>query len=473
MPQKRRDEWNAQIKNPCGAKKDWHTIRCERDRWPERFDADGEYLEPSQAYAHLPLPDFTSETVRNTLAGLLSMRVQFLGERVDGIFQGLSGEHVTNAPEAFGKRMIIANVLTSYGTSNHSKTGLINDLRCVIAKFMGRDDPKFYATDSLLMHRLKGHWGEWVTLDGGALKVRLYKKGTAHMEVHPDMAWRLNQILAHLYPAAIPAEFRQRPKRKTRAVELIRRPLPFAVLAELAELKPARVRREPDWPERWDEVPNTVAYYAHGTDKQVAEEVRSVLRALGGTPTQNGLWFELDYRPFEVLHEVVVLGCMPDTKAHQFYPTRERLARIAIDQAEIGDRDVCCEPSAGTGGLADFMPKERTTCVEVSSLHCKVLAAKGFDVICADFLEWAVQPGRAGTFDRLIMNPPFDQGRWRAHIEHAAQLVRVGDRLVAILPSSARGTELPDFNTAWSGPYANEFPGASVEVVMLVADRAR
>lgn len=471
MPQKRRDEWHAQIKHPCGSRKDWHTVRNERAQWPERFDDQGEYLDPAEAYAQPPLPDFSEDTVRNTLAGLLAMRAQFLGERVDGIFRGLSGEHVTNAPEAFGKRMIVAHVLTSYDTSNHSQTGMINDLRCVIAKFMGRDEPRFCATDSLLMRSLKGNWGQWVTVDGGALRIRLYKKGTAHLEVHPDMAWRLNQILAHLYPAAIPAEFRQRPKRRARTVELIRRPLPFAVLAVLGDLKPATRKRVPDWPERWDEVRNTVAFYGRDLDKHVAEEVRGVLQALGGTPTENGLWFEFDYYPFEVIREVVVSGCMPDTKAHQFYPTRERLAREVIDLADIGDDDQCCEPSAGTGGLADYMPKDRTTCVEVSSLHCKVLAAKGFNVVCDDFLAWSELSGKAGSFDPLVMNPPFDCGRWRAHVDHAAQLVRQGGRLVAILPSSARGTELPDFNTTWAGPYVNEFPGASVEVVVLVAEK--
>lgn len=74
MPQKRRDEWNASI-------------------------------------SEHKTPDFLEDTVRSTLASLLSQRTQFLAERVDGIFRGLSGEHVTNAPEAFGKRMILSRAL--------------------------------------------------------------------------------------------------------------------------------------------------------------------------------------------------------------------------------------------------------------------------------------------------------------------------------------------------------------------------
>lgn len=435
MPQKRRTEWHEQIRGQT----------C---------------------------PDFAEETVRATLATLLNMRAQFLAERVDGIFRGLSGEHVTNAPEAFGKRMIISYVLTSYGSSNHDRTGLINDLRCVIAKFMGRDEPKHYVSDRLIK-TLQGRWGEWVELDGGALKVRLYKKGTAHLEVHPDMAWRLNMVLAHMHPLAIPAEFRQKPKRKAKDVQLIKRPLPFAVLGALDDIKPARERvrgadGQPAWPERWVWVKNTVTLgYGH-SDSNVASEVREILSALGGT-SKNNLWWEFDFDPMDAIHEIVNTGCIPDKKAHQFYPTPKKLAERVVELAEIGPAHTCLEPSAGTGGLADFMPKGRTTCIEVSALHCKVLESKGFKVHQADFTAWDAY----GTFDRVVMNPPFDQGRWRAHLEHAADKVCAGGRLVAILPSGAKGTELPGFSAKWHGPFSNEFPGTSVDVVVLVADRAQ
>ncbi len=122
MPQKRRDEWNESIrKQTC--------------------------------------PEFEEGTVRDTLMSLLNMRSQFLAERVDGIFRGLSGEHVTNSPSGFGKRMILARVLSEWHTENYSMCGLINDLRCVIAKFMGRDEPGYNASSSLV-RTLKGRWGE-------------------------------------------------------------------------------------------------------------------------------------------------------------------------------------------------------------------------------------------------------------------------------------------------------------------------
>lgn len=438
MPQKRRDEWFKSIDDKTA-------------------------------------PDFTDETVRATISDLLAMRAQFFAERVDGIFGGLSGEHVTNSPVAFGKRMIVGYVLSEWGGENHSKCGLINDLRCVIAKFMGRDEPSYNAT-SRLIRTLKGRWGEWVSVDGGALKVRLYKKGTAHIEVHPDMAWRLNMVLAHIYPMAIPPEFRQKPKRKPKDVPLIMRPLPFAVVELLGSVGAAydTVKTE-DFrhPFKKEEVRNALDFGAYTVDqagKHVRAEAEAVLESLGGVKVSE-FRYQFDYDPHAVLEEIVVSGCIPDQKAFQFYPTPESVAKAAVELAEIGDGHTCLEPSAGTGALVSHMPADRTRCIEVSQLRCNVLSAKGLDVTQADFLEWAgVTYDR---FDRIVMNPPFDQGRWKAHLEAAAGLLTSDGRLVAVLPVSAKGKDLlPGLKCSYPRTFDNEFAGTSVSVAILVAEAA-
>ena len=40
--------------------------------------------------------------------------------------------------------------------------------------------------------------------------------------------------------------------------------------------------------------------------------------------------------------------------------------------------------------------------------------------------------GELGTFDRIVMNPPFDHGADIRHIEHARGKLKPGGRLVAI-----------------------------------------
>nr|WP_183448472.1 DUF4942 domain-containing protein [Microvirga lupini] len=441
MPQKRRDEWFEQIRNPEGRKAGRHTSDTELP----------------------PLPEFEEATVRSTLAGLLHNRAQFLAERVDGIFRALSRAHVTNQPQGFGKRMIIANV---FGYQTH---GHINDLRCVIAKFMGRDEPKHGATDPVIKAARRQN-GQWMNVDGGALRIRVYGGvGTAHLEVHPDMAWRLNAILASLHPLAIPAEFRTKPKRvkKIKDFELFDRPLPFAVIHLLAGMRQVRERIEPAYPERYRDVPNALSWDYGQHEKAAMAEAEKVLMSIGAVKEKH--YWQFDYNPQEVLDQVVCSGCIPDHKSHQFYPTPASVAEKAIELAEIQPGHQVLEPSAGQGGLADLIPELAfTSCVEISPLHCQILKAKGHNVIEADFLKWR----GIGAFHRVVMNPPFSEGRWQAHLQHAATMLYPGGRLVAILPASAKGKQvLEGFDLQWSPVMENQFAGTSVDVVILTATR--
>ena len=446
MPQARRSQWHEQMRNPEGRK--------------------GHGSEPDLP----PLPDFEEETVRSTLLELLNSRAKFLAERVDGIFRALSGEHVTNSPAAFSKRMIIGHLVSSYGTTT-DRVGFINDLRCVIAKFMGRDEPGWNATGSVVTRARREKRGEWVTLDGGALRLRAYKCGTAHLEVHPDMAWRLNCVLAQLYPLAIPPEFRAKPKKKVKDFVMMGRPLPFAVVGALESLEQACNFIENTGPNAWREkyrrepIKNGLAPRGG-----FSAEAERVIAYIGGVKTKNERgteYFAFDYDPREVIAEIICTGCLPDQQSHQYYPTPESLARVAVEMARIEPHHECLEPSAGTGGIADLLPKTVTTCVEISPLHCKVLEAKGHNVVEADFLKW-----EGIKFDRIVMNPPFASGRWQLHIEHAAGMLSDDGRLVAILPASAKNRDvLPGWSLEWSRVFDNEFAGTSVSVVILAATR--
>lgn len=427
-------------------------------------------------------PDFEEETVRSTLLSLLNSRARFLAERVDGIFRALSGEHVTNSPAAFGKRMIIAHLLSSYGTINHDRVGYISDLRCVVAKFMGRDEPKWNATSSVLEYARTWKRGQWVTLDGGALRLRAYKCGTAHLEVHPDMAWRLNSVLANLYPTAIPAKFRTAPNRKAKSFQMMGRPLPFAAIDALERLKHAVRMEKDDGPSAWRnngvrrvQIANALQVDWAFVSNEARTEAERVLVYLGGVRVDAGAddtgrwssYFQFDYWPMDAVLEVIASGCVPDQKAHQYYPTPEAVAAEAVRLAEIEPHHSCLEPSAGTGGLSDLMPKDRTTCVEISPLHCKVLEAKGYQTERSDFL--ALHAG-VRQFDRIVMNPPFSDGRWQAHVKHAAAMLKPGGRLVAVVPASARNRAvLPGMSVEWHGPFDNQFAGTSVSVAILVA----
>ena len=418
------------------------------------------------AIRDMETPDFTDETVVNTMQELLNSREKFLAERVDGIFRALSGEHVTNAPSGFGKRMILY-VCGSYGMINHTNSGHITDLRKIIARFMGRDEPTGYGITDSVIRTGMSQTGEWLTIDGGAMRIRCYQKGTAHLEIHPEMAWRLNAILAHIYPLAIPPEFRQKPKRKPKDIELTSRLLPFSVVSALQSAESASERVSD---RNWRKLPNTV-YIKARMDKFIEAQVDQVLEQIGGVRAKLGVayhYWQFDYDPLPVIGVICASGCVPDNKSHQYYPTPSELAEIAVAHADLRDGMTSLEPSAGQGGIADYMHVGKTVCVEVSDLHCKILNEKGHRWIAGDFLKLAQEP----IYDRVVMNPPFSDGRWQAHVEHAAGFVTDGGRLVAILPSGAKNKfDLPGFACEWSQVFDNQFDGTSVSVVILKADR--
>lgn len=412
-------------------------------------------------------PEFLEDTVRETLLSLLQMRSTYLAERVAGIFHALSSVHLTNQPEGFSKRMIVANVLREHGTLNWRQVGHINDLRAVVAKFMGRDEPPHGSSDSVL-HAARRHAGQWMSVDGGALRIRVYAGvGTAHLEVHPDMAWRLNCILASIYPHAIPSQFRKKPKKPSKEFQLMEHPLPFAVVSLLGNMEEGRKLIRGAGGNHWQRIPNSRQFRigaSIGADKHLLEAASRVMEAIGGACI-DGVWL-FDYNPQSVLDEILCSGCIPDAKSHNFYPTPPELAEMAASLADIQEHHSCLEPSAGHGGLAGAMPQSTTLCLEVNKLHCEILRAKGFETEEQDFLAWTSNR----RFDRCLMNPPFSEGRWLAHLTHAASFMADNGKLVAILPASAKGKDiLKGFDCTWHGPFENMFAGTSVSVTILEA----
>lgn len=461
MPQARRSQWH-EILNA------WRDPKYKRGAFPE-----------------LDMPDFTLDNLRATVQGLMARRAEFLAERVDGIFRGLSRQHVTNVPEGFSKRMIMSRVFNEWGSTDHHSEGVIHDLRMVVAKFMGRDEPCRASTGRLLK-TARASRGEWIEVDGGAFRIRAYQVGTAHLEVHPEMAYRLNSVLAFLHPAAIPESFRKRPAKpkangKSFATKpLFERPFSNAVAAVLAAVEPyQQMVKSNSFRRDYDHIPvrNAIAvpYYERDRSKHLIAEVDGVMQALGGvltncTVNQRAQYWQFDFDALDLVHEVAALGYIPDQKSHQFYPTPEPVAQRLVDWLEIGLLDTVCEPQAGQGGIADHLPKDRTRCVEISPLHCHILRKKGHNVTEADFLSW--NPGM--DFSVIAMNPPFSEGRWQEHLKHAGTLVAEHGRIGAVLPLSARRQAadlLPGFELEFSAPIDNAFSGTSISVLLLKATK--
>lgn len=120
-----------------------------------------------------------------------------------------------------------------------------------------------------------------------------------------------------------------------------------------------------------------------------------------------------------------------DEKDFAFYPTPESAALRMVELAEIEPGMDVLEPSAGDGAIIRAIPFGSIYPVEFNKYRCqKIHAEFGIAPFEADFLKW-----RPDTeFDRVLMNPPFNDRAEAYHIVKAFSHLKPGGILVAILP---------------------------------------
>jgi predicted RNA methylase len=119
-----------------------------------------------------------------------------------------------------------------------------------------------------------------------------------------------------------------------------------------------------------------------------------------------------------------------------YYATPSNLARDMVDVLEIEDDHRVLEPSAGTGALAlavaDAAPGAVIDCIEVNHDCRRILKLRGMNVIANDFSEFESQT----LYDRIVMNPPFENGVDIAHVRRAYNLLAADGKMAAIVSKS-------------------------------------
>lgn len=111
-----------------------------------------------------------------------------------------------------------------------------------------------------------------------------------------------------------------------------------------------------------------------------------------------------------------------------FFPTPKAIVDDMIERADIEPGMKVLEPSAGKGNIADAL---RQAGAEVDAVEPvgdlrTILEAKGHKLVGRDFLEVT------DSYDRIVMNPPFENGQDMAHVRHAYDLLKPGGKVVAI-----------------------------------------
>ena len=160
------------------------------------------------------------------------------------------------------------------------------------------------------------------------------------------------------------------------------------------------------------------------TESPVRTALQGLLPAMTGQPT-------LAQRIARLEREVVWL------RLPGFFPTPPAVADRLLELAALRPHMTVLEPSAGTGTLADAIVRRCPTAVlsvvEWQHSLVEVLALKGYAVRAHDFLTFPEAGHPPVHFDRIVMNPPFEQEQDIAHVRHAAALLAPGGRVVAIV----------------------------------------
>jgi protein-L-isoaspartate O-methyltransferase len=179
----------------------------------------------------------------------------------------------------------------------------------------------------------------------------------------------------------------------------------------------------------------------------------------------------------EALKAGVTVAAVP-----QLFQTPRALAARVAGLADIGYGCEVLEPSAGTGALLGAIGARwhgsggRAVAVEIHAGLCERLRHDFplTDVRCADFLQCN---GDLGKFDRIVMNPPFQNGADIKHILHARQFLKAGGRLVALCADGPRQqATLKDIAESSGGSYeplplgSFESQGTSVNTALVVIE---
>lgn len=117
------------------------------------------------------------------------------------------------------------------------------------------------------------------------------------------------------------------------------------------------------------------------------------------------------------------------TKIPGYFPTPKAIVSEMVKKAAAEPGMSVLEPSAGKGNIADILKESgiEPDVIEVNHTLREILSAKGHKLVGTDFLE------HTGEYDRIVMNPPFENGQEIDHVRHAYRLLKPGGKIVSIM----------------------------------------
>ena len=181
--------------------------------------------------------------------------------------------------------------------------------------------------------------------------------------------------------------------------------------------------------------------------------VRDQLLALAKTPDQGN---QAERQVQQMIYNLI------GVKIPGYFNTPPAVVERLMSVADIRPGQRVLEPSAGAGDIADAIRAQGVTpdVVEVASSLRKILEAKRYNIVGYDFLEYT-----GGPYDRIVMNPPFENAQEIDHVLHAFKLLAPGGRIVSVMSegpffrSDKKATAFRDFVDNYG--YSEQLPQGS------------
>lgn len=163
-------------------------------------------------------------------------------------------------------------------------------------------------------------------------------------------------------------------------------------------------------------------------DRKLYLAVDKCLKAIGGKWNRKEKAHVFKECPLGIIENILLTGEYTDKKQeYQFFETPEVVAKRLIDLADIQTGESVCEPSAGRGAIAKFLPSN-VHCIELEESNFQDLTRQGFQVTNMNFLE------ADREFDIFVANPPFTRQQDIDHVTHMIKLAK--RRVVSVMSAS-------------------------------------
>lgn len=172
--------------------------------------------------------------------------------------------------------------------------------------------------------------------------------------------------------------------------------------------------------------------------RDLYQDVNKALEALGGKWNRKAQGHIFASDPEEALDNAILTGEVTPPSKNGYFPTPKGIVMKLCDLADIQPGQDILEPSAGQGAISTelYHRGAKVFACELLEANRKVLLGNGMPPIYLfsepDFMK--LETGM--TFDRVVMNPPFEKRQDVKHVMRAFGMLKPGGRLVSVMSAS-------------------------------------